>query len=98
MIIAVDFDHTLVNGEQPLPGAKEAMRALRDAKHKIIIHSCNDDEWIRRVLNNNDIPYNYIWTEKGKPIAHAYIDDRAIRYTGDWTVTTQQISELAREK
>lgn len=92
MVIAVDFDGTLVNGEEPLPGAKEAMQALRDADHVIIIHSCNNEDWIRRVLNNADIPYDYIWTKPGKPIAHAYVDDRSVEFNNNWEEIVKRLN------
>lgn len=84
MVIGVDFDHTLVERDTPLPGAKEAMHALKDAGHTILIHSCNNPEWIRLVLSNNDIPYDGVWEGHGKPVCDWYVDDRAAHFNGDW--------------
>lgn len=89
--VAIDFDGTLVAGNEMLPGAKDALRKLHDAGFYIIIHSCNNPEWIRLVLNNNDVFYDYIWEDKGKPVAHWYIDDRGVRYDSDWSKTLAEL-------
>ena len=84
MIVAIDFDGTLVELDTPLPGAKDALRALREQGHTIIIHTCNNVEWVQQVLNNNDMPYDSIWDKPGKPRATAYVDDRAVVFDGNW--------------
>ena len=92
--VAVDFDYTLVKRDTLIPGAKEAMQKLRDMGYNIIIHSCNNRDWIARVLNTNNIPYDYIWDsslDRGKPIADWYIDDRAIGFRGDWDAVVKEI-------
>jgi ribonucleotide monophosphatase NagD (HAD superfamily) len=86
MVIAIDFDGTLVQGDKALPGAKEAVNILREAGHKVMIFSCNGNDWVRRVLEKNDMVVDYIW-EAGKPICDLYIDDRAIQFKGDWKET-----------
>lgn len=116
MRIAIDLDGTICpikrDGEsygdlQPIPGAAERIRALRQAGHYIIIltarnmQTCNSN--VGRVLKNvgkltlewldrHGIEYDEIYF--GKPNAEVYIDDRAIRFS-DW----QQIDEalLRRE-
>lgn len=102
MLIAVDFDHTLVCLDKPIPGAKEAMQKLKDMGHNILIHSCNNPEWIRKVLSNNEIPYDYIWGDsehdKGKPVCAAYIDDRGIGFDGDWDKAIQEVEEMENRR
>jgi hydroxymethylpyrimidine pyrophosphatase-like HAD family hydrolase len=90
-VIAIDFDNTLVDRDKALPGAKEAINILREKGHKIIIHSCNNTSWIEKVLRNNDIRYDYIWTktdaveeDAAKPIADLYVDDKGFHFGGDW--------------
>jgi beta-phosphoglucomutase-like phosphatase (HAD superfamily) len=94
-VIAVDFDHTLVDGDQPRPYAREAMNILREAGHKILIHSCNNVEWIEKVLRNNEIRYDYIYGQddlrSGKPLCDLYIDDKGYHYKGDWQAELPEI-------
>ncbi|HVI39171.1 MAG TPA: hypothetical protein VM577_00795, partial [Anaerovoracaceae bacterium] len=88
-------DHTLVEGKDARPYAKEAINILREAGYKIIIHSCNNKSWIEKVLNDNDIRYDYIWCAESvdkpttfrndaKPVADLYIDDRGYHFRGNW--------------
>lgn len=44
-------------------------------------------------LEKYNIPYDEIWTESGKPVAHIYIDDRAIRHSV-WADTIDQINNI----
>lgn len=90
LVLAIDFDHTIadtahpIEGRKmgpPIEGAKEALSQIRAAGHKIIIHSCNNPKAIRDWMAYYEIPYHYIWDEKGKPICDYYIDDRAITFT-----------------
>lgn len=86
-VIGVDFDNTLVFGDKALPGAKEAINILREKGHKIVIHSCNNASWIERVLNNNDIRFDWIYEYKdgsGKPLCDLYVDDKSYHFKGNW--------------
>lgn len=84
-LICVDFDHTLVEGDQPIPGAREAINILREAGHKIMIYSANNRAWIETTLNNADIRYDSIWTGQGKPLCDLYVDDKSYHFKGDWS-------------
>lgn len=93
--IAVDFDHTIKNdGDAVLPGAITALQTLRDAGFSILIHSCNDPEWIRLFLNNHTVPYDDIWEGHGKPICFAYVDDRGVGFDGDWDKVLTDIAGI----
>lgn len=78
---------------EPVPGAVEGLRALRTAGHYIILHTarhmktCQGNpglatariggmtlEW----LAQHEVPYDEI--HFGKPWAHVYIDDNAVRF------------------
>lgn len=98
LTVAIDFDHTLVDGQKARAGAKEAINQLREQGHRIIIHSCNDADWIRRVMANNDLRFDAIWEGKGKPIADIYVDDRAFRTTGNWAEDVKVISQILKRQ
>lgn len=55
------------------------------------------DEWvreygyIRRELNNSGLMKVRIWLEPWKPGARAYVDDKGIRFDGDWNSVVAQI-------
>lgn len=68
----------------PMPGAKEALEALRTAGHTILIHSCLRPSVIADWMAYYRIPYSSIWQGQGKPVANYYLDDRAIRFEA-WT-------------
>ena len=75
----------------PIPGAVEFIDALRE-HFDIIIHTvrCSSEingpesanllvKRVRNWLDKHGFHYDHIWSEPGKPLAVAYIDDRAIR-------------------
>lgn len=99
MIFAIDFDGTLVDGPKAqgetltwLDGAREALDALLDADHDVIIHSCRSNpevcpEWMLRQMKTFLDASGHLARPnlritrlgEGKPCADYYIDDRAIR-------------------
>ena len=99
MIIAVDFDGTVVEHAYPKigelkPGAKAALVAFRKAGHKIAIWTCRhgkEEQEVRSFLNANDIPYDTInnpvmGADLGtrKIYADLYIDDKGLRFEDNW--------------
>lgn len=101
MLIAVDFDATLVNMDRSIPGARDAMLRLRGMGHKILIHSCNNKSWIEKVLNAEGIPYDYIWDsahDVGKPACGAYLDDRGVGFDGDWDKAINEIENIEERR
>lgn len=113
MTIAIDFDgviHAYSKGwnggeiyDDPVPGTREALMALKEAKHKIYIFttrtnktfgkrdtSVDQKQMIEEYMAKHDIPYDKIWTF-GKPMADIFIDDRALSFRGDWTDMIEQV-------
>lgn len=88
----VILEHDVFKGPdhfgEPLPGVKKFLHDLRDMGLRILVYTsrtCGDFERpysaarrIGKVLDNLGLYYDEIWTCQGKPIAIAYIDDRAI--------------------
>jgi hypothetical protein len=93
---------------QPEPGAADALRAFAEAGWHIVIftsrmsrqwlqdagESRNDHyAYISGLLKRNNIPYDRILGEKIP--AQAYIDDKAIEYTGtNWDVIKERVLSL----
>jgi hydroxymethylpyrimidine pyrophosphatase-like HAD family hydrolase len=100
-VLAIDFDNTMVSGDQPLEGVKEAINILREQGHKIIIHSCNGTKWIKKVLDSNEIRYDFVCeNDGGKPLADLYIDDKGYHFpfNGSWTEELPKIQERIKGK
>ena len=97
-VIAVDFDHTLWDTEEgrPMEGARDAISLLRERGHKIIIHSCNSPNFIKKCLDDADIRYDSIWDRMGKPVADAYLDDKSVRFI-DWGQAVGDVLEMLEE-
>ena len=95
----------------PFPEAVEKMKALKTEGHYLIIATARNMATQRsnlgRVVKNigkitldwldkYQIPYDEIYF--GKPNAHVYIDDRALRFS-DWSKVTEEVLEaLAKER
>ena len=75
---------------KPLPGAKKFLQDLREKGIRIIIHTARVNEVhdgpdpvdmaskIVSFLWREDLEFDEVWCGPGKPIALAYVDDRAI--------------------
>ncbi len=68
MIIAIDFDGTIVRDEYPrigppLPGAFESIRKLKRNGHKIIIWTCRYGKFLDEMiifLKSNNVPFDTV--------------------------------------
>jgi len=79
---------------KPLPGVHDALQRIRDAGNKIVIFTTRKDNAnLRNHLDKHKIPYDAIndtpWIghapTSAKPMAQVYIDDRMVRFDGDWS-------------
>lgn len=100
MRVAVDLDRTLVDGNDWLPGAVDALRWIA-RRHEVTIHTCraNYQEGILSVYGlladaGLKHPKVTVWSAPGKPDADVYIDDKALRFRGDWDETIRELSAL----
>jgi len=78
-----------------VPGARELLSRLRK-KYNVVIYSCRTNQKLdtkvniyglklrlRDWLESNNLEYDEIYCDNAKPIAAAYIDDKAIRVCED---------------
>ena len=108
-VIAIDWDATIVDERtNPLPGAIDAIKLLREKGHKVVINSCNDPKWIKKNLEEWGCPVDHImglgtgptFKNKSKVLADLYVDDRGYHfpYKGNWDNEIQKILEDDRVK
>ncbi len=94
-IISVDYDGTVCHFAFPESGKPreeviQTLRWLKEDDWHIIIYSARATPSAKpgaaeafaamtQFLIDHDVPHDEIWMNPGKPMAHVYLDDRAIR-------------------
>jgi len=75
---------------EPIVGAKEFLEKLREDFYAILhttrlapkFNDRPDQSYLYRVvshwMDSCGLPYDELWVDKGKPLAIAYVDDRAV--------------------
>lgn len=89
--------------DEPTPGAQDAMRELLAAGFSVVVFSTRaldrvvrgmvqegQSDLMRAWLYRHGFPQLEIWKEAGKPMGIAYIDDRAVRFNGDWKMAVNE--------
>lgn len=89
---------------KPVAGVKFALDAIKAAGDIIIVNTCRKEiEAVRNYMDEYLLPYDYInfnpENEKQglsdrKIVADVYIDDRAIRFSGNWLDTLSEIDNF----
>lgn len=98
--IMVDLDGVVCHEERvfdrplakPIDGAAEALRALKDAGNTIVIYTARgwaEYNVTKHWLDEHGMAYDAI--HMGKPIAHIWIDDRAIAFK-NWKQTLGEVA------
>jgi hypothetical protein len=100
--VIAEFSEDIQEFGPPISGAAEAMAELKSLGFKVIIHTARpaNDDHIRALkdyLDRHGIAFDEMNTNSDchwkavKPLADFYIDDRAIRFEGDWNETLSQV-------
>ena len=89
---------------EPLEGAAYFLRMLQTEGWKIIVYSCRHgpelEAKMARWLEEHEIPFDEINTNSdypwaaGKPVGDIYLDDRGMRFGGDWQEAYRQVQEF----
>lgn len=86
----------------PLPGAKEAIQRILNAGWEILLYTARvkhegefgykpmSAETIKEWWDKYELPPIKIWSGHGKPLAHVYLDDRAIRFQS-WETAVEDV-------
>lgn len=91
----------------PKPGVKEALLQLSQMGLRVVIHTVRtarywagqgeapevDLERVKQYLKRHGLLYDEIWMQD-KPLAVAYIDDRAVKYAGDWAAVVKEVERM----
>jgi hydroxymethylpyrimidine pyrophosphatase-like HAD family hydrolase len=91
---------------KPIKGAREAIFEIKKLGYEIMIYTTRKEiDLIGKYLIKYGIPVDYINenpqnTERdlspAKMIAEMYIDDRGIKFNGDWEKTLRDVKEFKR--
>jgi ribonucleotide monophosphatase NagD (HAD superfamily) len=91
-LASVGEDYTTV---EPIDGAREALSGLRSDGWAIVIYTARHfNHWKTTVdwLMRHGFEYDQLVF--GKPPARVYVDDRAVRFEGDWQETVGALRRI----
>ena len=81
--------------DKPVEGTKKALESLKEKGFTIYIYTGRTNSQFRhqgekdqvlaieKWLKKYEIPFDKVWLD-GKPAAKIYLDDRAVRFNGNW--------------
>jgi hypothetical protein len=101
--ICVDLDGVLNTFDEwrgpeffhpPREGSGEFLAALKEQGFRVVILTCRWHEWVIEWLRRYDLSEFVDEVTDRKPPAHAYIDDRAVCFRGNFQQTLRSIEEF----
>jgi hypothetical protein len=75
----------------PREGAREFLASLHAAGYRVVVFTVRWHEWTSKWLQQHGLSAFVDEVTDRKPPAHAYVDDRAICFRGDFPETLQQV-------
>lgn len=85
----------------PLPGAKEFLLRLHNAGWKVVIFTTRGKEFIEEYCRKHNLYYDEIndnsslrGENPGKVIANVYLDDRGLKFNGNFDEAFEQITNF----
>ena len=78
----------------PRAGAREFLLALRNSGYRVVVFTVRWHEWVRAWLQQHGLADCVDDVTDRKPPAHAYLDDRAVCFDGDFGAALQRIREF----
>jgi phosphoserine phosphatase len=78
----------------PREGAREFLSALHGSGFRVVILTVRWHEWVRAWLEQHGLSEFVDEVTDRKPPAHAYVDDRAVCFRGDFSETLRHILEF----
>lgn len=103
MIVCLDWDGVLVDGrsQEWLPGAQDAVRWLLRAKAKVLVCTCRATwpEGLEQVeAQLQEARLGRVKVSAVKPMADVYVDNKSVRFEGDWDATLQEVRRHEKER
>lgn len=98
MIVALDWDMTLVDEEgEWLPDSQATLRWLRKNQHKVIILSSRASYEKGRIEIETKLAQHRVKaTVCPKPYADLYVDDKGLRFDGNWPAALNEMRRILR--
>jgi hypothetical protein len=75
----------------PRPGAREFLASLKQAGYRVVVLTVRWHEWVLDWLREHHLAEFVDEVTDRKPPAHAYIDDRAVCFRGDFQSTLNDV-------
>lgn len=103
--IAVDLDGCLAQYDgnykaleigEPVDKAREFLRSLHELGYRIVVFTSRTNQEVTwHWLRSHDMAEYVLIVTNVKPLAIAYVDDRAVQFDGDWSNVINRIHWLA---